>query len=157
MGMHAIWTAVALSLASATPPQPTGMASLVGLYKITSGGTGTVEIRPALGGSFHEVRVLFTDVPHELRYLVATAAVSGTHSVWRFEEDPAPAVKNEGTARFEGGELIAVFPHKADNPSQIFREHWRVAAASGQLDYVLEASSEGKKLRRVGGFTAARQ
>ena len=134
----------------------TEMASLTGRYKITSGGSGTVEIGPALGGSFHEVRVVFTDVPHELRYLVATTSVSGTHPVWRFEEDPAPAVRNEGTARFEGGELIAEFPHKTDNPSQVFRERWKVAA-SGELTFVLEASSEGKKLRRVGGFTAARQ
>ena len=155
--MHAIWTAVALTLATMTSPPPTEMASLVGLYKITSGGTGTVEIRPALGGSFHEMRVQFTDVAHELRYLVRTAAVGGIHSVWRFEEDPSPAVKNEGAARFEGGDLIAVFPHLTDNPSQVFREHWKVAAATGQLEYVLEASSEGKKLRRVGGFTAARQ
>jgi hypothetical protein len=72
-------------------------------------------------------------------------------------EDPAPAIRNEGSARFEAGALIAEFPHKTDNPLQVFREHWRVVAASGQLDYVLEASSVGKSLRRVGGFTAARQ
>ena len=146
---------VALILATMTP-HTTEMASLTGRYKITSGGAGSVEIGPALGGSFQEVRVVFTDVPHELRYLVSTAAVRGVHPVWRFEEDPAPAVRNEGTARFEAGELIFEFPHKTDNPSQVFRERWNLAA-SGQLDFVLEASSEGKTLRRVGGFSAARQ
>src|SRR5687767_101234 len=156
MHIFGMWTTAALILAAATSPQPREMASLSGRYKITSGGAGTVEIGPALGGSFHEVRVLFTDVPHELRYLVASEAVRGIHPVWRFEEEPSPAVRNEGTARFEGGEFIAEFPHKTDSPAYIFRERWKVAA-SGQLDFVLEASSEGKKLRRVGSFTAARQ
>jgi hypothetical protein len=153
--VHAIGVVVAFVLAAATA-QPQAITSMAGRYTITAGAVGTVEIAPALGGSFQEVRVVFTDVPHELRYLVATEEVGGSHSIWRFEGDPAPAVQKEGTARFEGGELIAEFPHTTRNPAQVFRERWKVSAA-GQLEFVLEAGSVGKATRRIGSFTASRQ
>ena len=156
MPTFAIWVAAGLALVSAPAPEARGLAALVGRYKITAGASGTVEIGPALGGSFYELRVVFTDVPHELRYLIATAEAGGARPVWRFEAEPAPAVRNEGIVRFEGNELIAEFPHKAAGSARVLRERWKVNA-TGELDFALETISGGAVVRRVGNFTASRQ
>jgi hypothetical protein len=80
----------------------------------------------------------------------------GTFRVWRFEQEPSPGVSNEGTARLEGQELIADFPHVEGPPGKMIRERWRLT--NGGLQFVLEASPKaGVEPSRVGGFAAARQ
>jgi hypothetical protein len=154
--MYAVWLAVAVAALTPTPPAPEGLAALSGRYTITKGATGSVEIGSVLGGAYYEVRVVFTHGPHELRYLIAAADQAGTRPVWRFEAEPAPAVRNEGTATFVGGELVAEFAHKSDGDERVFRERWKLNWAAG-LDFALETTSPGGVVRRVGSFTASRQ
>jgi hypothetical protein len=82
-----------------------------GTYQIAGGLPGTVRVSDALGGSYTEWAVTFGQPSHEPRMFVGGRNNDGTFRVWRFEQEPSPAVSNEGTARLEGQELVADFAH----------------------------------------------
>jgi hypothetical protein len=92
---------------------------------------------------------------HELRMLVGPRRGDGTFPVWRFEQEPAPAVANEGTGRLEGQAFVADFPDSNGNSGKFIRERWTLAGAGIRFD--LEAAGEGSGPVRVGGFMAVRQ
>ena len=83
-----------------------------GDYQIAAGPRGTVRVSDALGGSYTEWAVTFGQPSHELRMFVGARNGDGTFRVWRFEQEPSPGV----TARLEGQELIADFPHVEGPP-----------------------------------------
>jgi hypothetical protein len=76
-----------------------------------------VRIAPALGGTYAEWRVNFGSPAHELRLMVGVQKADGSYPVWRFEQEqePAPAVGQEGIARFDADELVAEFPASGSN------------------------------------------
>jgi hypothetical protein len=135
---------------------PTGpFQQFRGNYQITRGPSGTVRIMDALGGSYTEWAASFGQPSHEIRMLVGARNADGTFRAWRFEQEPAPAVSNEGTARLVGQELIADFTATTGPQGKMIRERWRLT--SNGLEFDLEASAQGEPPRRVGGFAAIRQ
>ena len=64
-------------------------------------------------------------------------------------------MSNAGTARLEGQELIADFPHVAGPAGKLIRERWRLT--NGSLEFALEASGGTGQPVRVGGYTATRE
>ena len=126
-----------------------------GNYEIMGGLPGTVRILDALGGSYTEWAATFGRPSHEVRMLVGARNGDGTFRVWRFEQEPAPNVSNEGTARLVGQEFIADFTANTGPQGKMIRERWRLTTSG--LEFVLEASGQGEPPRRVGGFTAVRQ
>ena len=127
-----------------------------GDYRIVRGSAGTVRVAEAVGGAYAEWRVSLGQPSHELRMLVAASSADGSFRVWRFEQEPAPAVGHEGIARLEGREFIADFPATTGQAGRFLRERWRLAP-DGSLEFDLEASAQGEAPRRVGGFVAVRQ
>lgn len=127
-----------------------------GDYRIVCGPAGTVRVADALGATYTEWSVSIGQPSHELRMLVGAANADGSFPVWRFEQEPAPAVGHEGTARLEGRDFIADFASTSSQPGRILRERWRLMPDGG-LEFALEASGQGETPRRVGGFVAVRQ
>ena len=156
MRLFVVATVVVLSVSSAVASQPEGLAVFAGRYGIRDGAAGVVEIAPALGGSFLEWTVKFEEPKHELRYIVGSVDASGRCPIWRFESDPAPLVKHEGSGRFAGGELLAEFPHVNPADARILRERWTLRS-EGLLEFKLETSSPSKGVLNVGSFKASRQ
>jgi hypothetical protein len=141
-----------LALHGQAPSGP--LSQFRGNYQIANGG-GTVRIADALGGSYTEFAVTLVQPAHELKMLVGAPTSNGMFQVWRFEQEPAPAVSNAGTARLEGQELIADFPHVAGPAGKLIRERWRLT--NGALEFTLEASGGNGPPVRAGGYTATRQ
>ena len=127
-----------------------------GDYRIVRGAAGTIRVTAAIGGNYTEWSVHVAQPVHELRMLVGARRADGSFRVWRFEQEPAPAVEHEGTARLEGGELVADFPSTSGQRAGFLRERWRLTPDGG-LEFDLEASAQGEAPQRVGGFVAVRQ
>ena len=127
-----------------------------GRYKIIEGAEGTVEVRPAVGGTYAELQASFDNPSHELRVIVGAARADGTFPVWRFEQKPAPKVPNDGVGRLQNGELVTDFVAAADPDHKLLRERWNLTGDT-QLEFTLEAASSGGTPRRVGGFIARRK
>jgi hypothetical protein len=126
-----------------------------GRYKITQGATGVVEVRAAVTGDYSQLHASFTNPPHDLLVIVGKPKADGTLPVWRFEQEPAPNIPNNGMGRLQNGELVADFM-SADDPGQkLIRERWKFINR-GELEFALEASSDGAAPHRVGGYTAKR-
>jgi hypothetical protein len=88
--------------------------------------------------------------------LIGGRRADGTFPVWRFEQEPAPAVSNEGVARLDGTELVADFvARESDAARHMIRERWNLT--DGNLSFSLEANTQGRVPERVGGFVAVRQ
>ena len=114
-----------------------------------------VRISPALGGTYAEWQIHFVEPEHELRMFLGPSNPDGDYPVWRFEQEPAPAVAHEGVARFQAGELVAEFRSPTPGVEKILRERWRLT--DGELEFSLEAGTQGAPLQRTGGFTASRE
>jgi hypothetical protein len=142
---------VGAGLAAQSQERPGPLPQFRGQYAV-SGIAGTVRVAGVLGGSFTEWSV--NEPPHEVRMIVGLRKDDGTFPVWRFEQDPAPNVANEGTARLEGQTLIADF-HSSSQPEKLLRERWTLGP-KGSLRFDLEAAQGGTP-QRVGGFTATRE
>jgi hypothetical protein len=126
-----------------------------GTFRISNGPTGTLRIADALGNSYAEWTLRIGEPSHELRMLVGARRADGTFPVWRFEQEPAPTVAQDGIGRLEGQAFVAEFRTANGNPGKLIRERWTRIGASVRFD--LEAEGEGSGPVRVGGFTAVRQ
>lgn len=132
---------------------PGPLPQFSGDYRIVEGPSGVVRVAGVMGGAYSEWNVSMGQPSHEIRMLVAPRAADGRFRVWRFEQEPAPAVAHEGTAYLaDDQELVAEFPGTA-GAGRVLRERWRLTE-SGGLTFSLEAGSQGEPLRRVGGFSA---
>jgi hypothetical protein len=142
-----------VSLAAQNQERPGPLPQFRGQYAV-SGIAGSVRVADALGGSYTEWAVNVGQPPHEVRMMVGPRRGDGTFPVWRFEQDPAPNVANEGSARLEDQTLIADF-YSSSQPQKLLRERWTLGS-NGSLRFDLEAAQGGAP-QRVGGFTANRQ
>jgi hypothetical protein len=141
-------------LASCTHVEKSGpLAGFSGSYKIVDGADGVIEVRPTMGGTYTELRASFKNPEHENLVIIGKSRADGTIPVWRFEQDPAPNVSNEGSGRFQNNQLITEFLSKNDPDRKLLRETWKLRP-SGQLEFTLEASTHNQLPRRVGGFVA---
>lgn len=132
---------------------PGPLPQFSGDYRIVRGPSGSVRIAGVMGGAYSEWTVSVGQPSHEVRMLVAPPGADGRFRVWRFEQEPAPAVAHEGTARLaDNQELVAEFPGTA-GADRVLRERWRLTGDGG-LTFTLEAGSQGQTIRRVGGFSA---
>lgn len=142
---------------TAQTPGQVPLRQFTRVYQIVSGdsGDGIVRISSALGGTYAEWQIQFEDPEHELRMLVGFPDPDGSFPVWRFEQEPAPAVAQEGVARLEETELVAEFRKRSPGTEGVLLERWRLAGAD--LEFTLEAGLQGEPPQRIGGFVAARQ
>jgi len=132
------------------------LPQFTGEYRVSGGDAGVIRIGEALGGTYTEWRVTLGQPQHELRMLVGARRDDGTFPVWRFEQEPAPRVPNQGVARLQGSELVAEFVAPANDAARhMIRERWKVTSDS--LVFTLEANTQGREPQRVGGFVATRQ
>jgi hypothetical protein len=141
------------SLAAQSQERPGPLPQFRGQYAV-SGVAGSVRVADVLGGSYTEWSVNVGQPPHEVRMMVGPRKDDGTFPVWRFEQDPAPNVANEGIARLDGQVLIADFD-SSSQPQKLLRERWTLGP-KGSLRFDLEAAQGGTP-QRVGGFTATRE
>ena len=141
--------------AAAVGTQGSPLAQFRGQYRVNQGPVGTVRVADALGASYTEWTVSVGQPSHELRMLVGPRRADNTFPVWRFEQEPAPNVVQEGTGRLSGQEFVADFPSRDGEPGKFIRERWTLR--DGRLQFDLEASGEGVGPRRVGGFIAVRE
>jgi hypothetical protein len=144
---------VVATLAPQGQERPGPLPQFRGQYQLP-GRVGTVRVADTLGGSYTEWAVSIGQPSHEVRMIVGPRKADGTFPAWRFEQDPAPNVANEGTARLEGPTLVADF-YAAGEPQKMLRERWTLGP-DGSLRFDLEAAQGGSP-QRVGGFMANRQ
>ncbi len=155
LAIAALLAGVVVAGVSSQTPAQAPLAQFSGEYRIDSGATGRVRISPALGGTYAEWEIRFDEPEHELRMFLGLPNPDGDYPVWRFEQAPAPAVAQEGVARFQAGELVAEFTSPAPGVEKILRERWRLT--DGELEFSLEAGTQGAPPQRIGGFTASRE
>jgi hypothetical protein len=117
---------------------------------------GTVQVRPAVGGEYVEWNIAMDEPAHEIRRMLGPRNVDGSFPIWRFEQQPAPAVAVDGVVRIDHDEMIADFQGTTPARAFVLRERWRLVD-DGTLEFALEAGPDPGSLARVGGFTAVRQ
>jgi hypothetical protein len=92
---------------------------------------------------------------HEIRRMVGPRNADGSFPIWRFEQQPAPAVAADGVLRIDQDGMIADFQGTTSR-AFVLRERWRLVD-EGTLEFALEAGPDVSSLVRVGGFTAVRR
>jgi hypothetical protein len=135
--------------------RPSPLPQFRGTYSITGEPGGAIQVSDALGGSFTEWVVRFEDPRHEVRLMVGERRADGTFPVWRFEQDPAPLVEHQGAGRLSPEGFVADFESMDRRQARFLRERWTLTRDGLQFD--LEASANGVRPQRVGGFVAIRQ
>ena len=115
---------------------------------------GTVVVAPLLGSEYAGWTVHFDEPDHEIRMIVGPRKTDGTFAVWRFEQTPAPKVRNDGTGYLEADAFIAEFAFETGNPPAFLRERWMLQG--DRVEFALETRAGTTLPRRVGGFIAER-
>jgi hypothetical protein len=115
---------------------------------------GTVVVAPLLGSEYAEWKVHFDEPDHEIRVIVGPRKADGTFAVWRFEQTPAPRVRNDGTGYLEADAFVAEFAFLTGN-SAFLRERWILRG--DRVEFALEMRAGGTASpTRIGGFIAER-
>jgi hypothetical protein len=118
---------------------------------------GNVRVQPAVGGEYAEWNMAFDDPAHEIRRMVGPRQADGSFPIWRFEQQPAPALDHHGVLRLERNAVVAEFVSRASAPRPlVIRERWTLVG-DDTLEFALEAGPSSEKLIRVGRFTAVRE
>ena len=146
---------LAASVVRTQSSRPGPLSQFRGIYAITGGLDGTVQVSDALGGSFTEWVIQLEEPRHEVRLMVGERRADGSLPVWRFEQDPAPQVEHRGTGRLSDQGFVADFVSTDGEQGKFLRERWTLTQNGLRFD--LEASGNGAGPQRVGGFEAIRQ
>ena len=116
---------------------------------------GTVVVAPLIGSEYAEWSVHFDEPDHEIRMIVGPRQTDGTFPVWRFEQTPAPTVRNDGTGYLDAGAFVAEFAFVSDKSSAFLRERWMLR--QDRLEFALETRAAGSTSpTRIGAFIAER-